>query len=232
MDGLDLKKVIVIGIDAASWNLIDPWIQEGELPFLQKIMQNGVSGNLKSSIPFITSPAWKCFSTGKNPGKLGVYYWFTFDRAKKEIRLCSSVSFKSKELWDYLSESGIRCGVINMPLTYPPKELNGIMISGIHAHDDSEYTYPKQLKKQLQTEYQYHIVPSHHYLEKDESVKEIKELFSKRFDVAIDLLKSEFIKKIGDNIEIEIKEVTEIKDKGPRIVSKVDRTKLNINKYI
>ncbi|MHA2399502.1 MAG: alkaline phosphatase family protein [Promethearchaeota archaeon] len=186
-----MKKVIVIGIDAGSWNLIDPWIKNNTLPILKKLVENGVSGNLESCIPFITSPAWKCYSTGKNPGRLGAFYWFDFDREKKEIKLCSSLSFKSKEIWDYLSESGYRCGIINMPLTYPPKEVNGIMISGIHAFDQSEYTYPPQLKQWLKKEYNYSISPSHHFLEKEKILNELTELFKNRFRIAGELFKRE-----------------------------------------
>ncbi len=186
-----MKKVIVIGIDAGSWNLIDPWINAGKLPFIKQLMERGVWGNLESCIPFITSPAWKCYSTGKNPGRLGAFYWFDFDRQKKEIKPCSSLSFKSEELWDYLSESGYRCGIINMPLTYPPKEVNGVMISGIHAFEWSNYTFPKKIKKGLQTKYNYKIMPAHHFLEEDKIVNELKEIFTTRFQVACDLLKNE-----------------------------------------
>jgi len=70
-----MTKVLVIGLDGATWDLIEPWAEEGKLPTFKMLMENGTWGELESCIPFVTYPAWKCYSTGKNPGRLGVY-WF------------------------------------------------------------------------------------------------------------------------------------------------------------
>ena len=72
-------KTIVIGLDGASFDLINPWLRAGKLPNLQSLMDNGVKGRLKSCLPPTTSPNWKCYSTGKNPGKLGMFWWENID---------------------------------------------------------------------------------------------------------------------------------------------------------
>lgn len=112
-------KVLVIGLDGATWNLLKPWSREGVLPTFKRLMEKGVYGNLRSSIPPVTFPAWKCYSTGKNPGKLGVYLFLKLDMENKKFYFYSSRDFKSKEVWDYLGGKGYKCGVINMPGTYP-----------------------------------------------------------------------------------------------------------------
>lgn len=185
-------KLLVMGLDAGTWNIIKPLIDDGKLPTLEKLVKSGAVGDLESSMPFFTSPAWKCYSTGKNPGKLGAYAWFNFDKKNKKLKLNNSTSFRGKELWDYLGENQFRCGVINMPQTYPVKDINGFMIAGLLAFDDSNYTMPKELKNTLKDKYNYKISPSYDlHIDTDEAIHEIKELIKMRFSVAIDMYKSE-----------------------------------------
>jgi len=183
-------RVCVIGIDGGTWNVIKPWLKD--LPNLSKLMNNSVWAEMESTYPFFTSPAWKCYSSGKNPGKLGAYAWFNLDLEKKEIKLNISSSFKGKEIWDWLSESGYKCVIINMPQTYPPKKVKGIMISGFPAFDWSDYTYPKDYKKKLIRKYDYKINPKHNLsLNKEKALQEIECLIRSRFRIAKDLLKDE-----------------------------------------
>ena len=76
-------KLVVIGLDSASWNVLMPLIEAGDLPTIERLMTTGVRGYLRSSVPPITFPAWKCYSTGKNPGKLGVYSFTGLDKERK-----------------------------------------------------------------------------------------------------------------------------------------------------
>jgi predicted AlkP superfamily phosphohydrolase/phosphomutase len=68
--------VIVIALDGATFDLLDPWLDEGVLPTLARLIAGGVSGRLSSTLPPITAPAWASFMTGKNPGKHGVFDFF------------------------------------------------------------------------------------------------------------------------------------------------------------
>jgi len=182
-----MVKVVVIGLDSACWEILDPWIKDDKLPTLKKLKEKGTYGDLKSSFPFMTAPAWKCYSTGKNPGKLGVFHWFKFDKGTKELKVNNSDSFDGKEIWDYLSNKKLKCGVINMPLTFPPKNIFGFMISGCHAFDWNEYTYPAELKSYIKKKFCYELSPKHHYINLEKVIPESKELIEKRFDVAFDL---------------------------------------------
>ena len=62
-------KAIVIGLDGASFKLIKPWIEEGVLPNIRKVIEKGVYGDMRSCLPPVTAPNWKCYSTEKNPGE-------------------------------------------------------------------------------------------------------------------------------------------------------------------
>jgi len=112
-------KVLVIGLDGATFNVLNPLMKEGKLPNIKKLVQNGVHGILRSSIPPATFPAWKCYSTGMKPPKLGGYYFLSFSEGKLR-----NPHLNVKEIWDYLSERNFRVCVINTPTTYPAKPVN------------------------------------------------------------------------------------------------------------
>lgn len=190
-----IHKTIVIGLDGGCFHVFKPWMDEGELPNLKKFFDEGVSGRLESCIPPITSPAWKCYTTGKNPGKLGVFWWRQVDRKNKKMIGSHSGLFKSRELWDYLSKAGYKVGVIGMPLTYPPKKVNGFMISGGPFAKEEDFTYPKELQDDLKSKFNYRLHPFEYptmgtWINK-EIVDDILQLISMRFDVAKYLLEKE-----------------------------------------
>jgi predicted AlkP superfamily phosphohydrolase/phosphomutase len=186
-----MVKVLVIGIDGASWNFIYKWIEKGKLPTFKKLMENGVWGDLESCVYYFTSPAWKCYSTGKNPGKLGAFSYWSFDKNTKELSLNLSTSFKSRDFWDILGNYGYKCGIVNMPLTYPPKKINGVLITGFPALEH-KYTYPPELEKELKR-YNYRVGHIGGLSEGDRALSEIRDMIKKRFLVSAHLLeKSHF----------------------------------------
>ncbi|KYK27619.1 hypothetical protein AYK20_02510 [Thermoplasmatales archaeon SG8-52-1] len=148
-------NMLVIGIDGACWPLIIKMIDAGELPNIKNLRENGVWGDMKSCIPPITYPAWKCYSTGKNPGKLGVFWWEYLDIENKKSIIPDSRSFDSKEIWDYLNDKDITTGIIGMPTTYPPKKVKGFMISGGPDVGEKDFTYPKSIEKEVKDKYGY-----------------------------------------------------------------------------
>ncbi|MHA1834575.1 MAG: alkaline phosphatase family protein, partial [Candidatus Baldrarchaeia archaeon] len=177
-------KVLVIGLDGGTWNIIKPLVEAGKLPTIAKLMREGCYGDLESSLPSVTYPAWKCYSTGKNPGKLGVYHFMGIDVRKRKSFFNSSNHFKSKELWDYLSQDNITCGVIGMPTTYPPKKINGFMVSEF-VPKEVGFTYPKELETELKNELDYSFEKnSYHNISKDIYLNECIKLIKQRFSAA------------------------------------------------
>jgi len=187
-----MRKNIVIGLDGANWNLIEPWIKKGELPNLKCLRENGCWGVSISQLPAVTCPNWKCYSTGKNPAKLGVFWWERVDREKKKLVGYDSRSFKSLEIFDYISKERLKVGVVNMPTTYPPKRLNGFMIAGPPDSAYNGYTFPKSLEQDLKRKYNYRVYPKVHISSREDIEKyfdEILSIIDLRFKVARDLLK-------------------------------------------
>ena len=146
-----MGKVIIIGLDGATFDLIKPWVNDGKLPCLANLIKNGVWGNLRSVIPTISGPAWVSFMTGKNPGKHGILGFTTnVDRNDEQAQLISSLHVKDETLWQVLSSHGKRVGVLNVPITYPPQKVNGFLISGFMTPPSAKvFTYPEELKRSI-----------------------------------------------------------------------------------
>jgi len=147
------NKVLFIGLDGASFNILMPWIGKGFLPMLKRLIEKGAYSILKSTIPPDTPPAWASIFTGKNPGKHGVYGFLELtpqlDEKSNEylFRVVNSRCRKSPAIWNILSKEGKRVIVINAPLTYPPESVNGVMISGFLTPSlMSSFVYPRWLK--------------------------------------------------------------------------------------
>src|SRR3989338_5260805 len=123
-----MTKTILIGIDGSRLDLIKKWVGEGSLPNMKKIIENSASGELRSILPGPhTAPAWVSFATGKNPGKHGISYML-MRKEDYELKIVSSRDVKAKALWEYMSDAGKFSCVLNVPMTYPPKPINGIIV--------------------------------------------------------------------------------------------------------
>jgi len=181
-----MGKVVAIGIDGAPWELVNRFIQNGSLPNLASLVEKGTSADLRSTIPAVTSPAWKCYSTGKNPGKLGAFWWTKVDFKAQKMTFVSSADFRGKDHWDYIAGSGERCVVINQPMTYPPpKEFHGIFVSGVPALENDDYTCPKELKADLVKRHGWRIAPEILLdIDPKRAIRSISRLIDARFDLA------------------------------------------------
>lgn len=184
-----MTQLLVIGLDGATWSLIKNFVKKGYLPTISKLMGEGIHGDLESSLPPVTFPAWKCYSTGKNPGKLGVYWWMNIDVTNKKHIVNNSKSFKSREIWDYFSEKGLPCCIVGMPTTYPPKKINGCMVSELPT-DELNYTYPFDLSAELKKEIGYNCNESnYHGADKLSVAHERSEMIKQRFSATKHLIK-------------------------------------------
>jgi predicted AlkP superfamily phosphohydrolase/phosphomutase len=149
MQALD-HKALVIGIDGGTFDIIRPLIRQGELPNLAALMTAGVSADLSSTIPPITAPAWVSFMTGKNPGQHGIFHFVGHIHRAYTGNILTATDIKAKTLWSLLSEHGQRLILVNSPFTYPPMEINGIMVCGFGTpSEDRPFTYPEGIYGEL-----------------------------------------------------------------------------------
>lgn len=144
------RKVAVFGLDGITFDLMQPWLDEGRLPNLAKLLSRGAQGRLRSTIPPVSASAWASFATGTNPGQHGLVD-FTYPAPDGyEINVSNGRTRAAPALWEIVSEAGGQAGVVSMPMTYPPRPLNGFMLcSFLTPAADSRYTYPEKLQDEL-----------------------------------------------------------------------------------
>jgi predicted AlkP superfamily phosphohydrolase/phosphomutase len=146
-----MQKVVVIGLDGATPQLLWPWAREGKLPTLARLIVKGVHGELRSTIPPLSPSAWSSFATGKNPGKHCVFDHVRRRPGSYELEPMNASKRQGKTLWHLLSDHGLNVGVVNVPGTYPPERVSGYMVTGMYTPSkESTYTFPASLAQELE----------------------------------------------------------------------------------
>jgi len=178
-------RVFVIGLDSAPPELLFGEFLE-DLPNIKKIIENSIFGPMKSCIPAITIPAWMVMATGKTPGELGLYgFRHRKGNSYKDMWIAHSLMVKEKAVWDYIADKGKKSVLVGVPPSYPPKPVNGCMISCFITPDSSvNYTYPKELKAEVEKlvgEYIFDVVFRKE--NRDAVIEEVQDMTEKRFEV-------------------------------------------------
>jgi predicted AlkP superfamily phosphohydrolase/phosphomutase len=147
------ERAVVIGLDGVAWHLLDPLIQEGHMPRLSALRGRGAWGVLDSTVPTYTPPAWTSAVTGVNPGRHGIYGFHAGNAQSERQELMHSGKIKAPALWEIANAQGARVGIYNLPLTYPPQELDGWMVSGMmtpgYGHRLKGFVFPHALEEQI-----------------------------------------------------------------------------------
>ncbi len=130
-------KILLVGWDAADWKIIDPLLAEGKMPFLQSLIDNGVRGNLATIQPILSPMLWTSIATGKRPFKHGIYGFTEAKPDRSGIRPVSSLSRKTKAIWNILHQSELRSNVVGWWPSHPAEPIDGTMISN-HFHRASK----------------------------------------------------------------------------------------------
>src|SRR2546426_5684380 len=144
-------RLLIVGLDAATFDLICPWIAEGKLPNLAALMKDGAWGRLASILPPITPAAWTSFMTGKNPGKHGIFHFVETEHGGYAMNYANATSRRSPTIWKLLNDAGYSVGTMNIPFTYPPEPLDGFQISGLDTPSESSpFIHPPSLRQELE----------------------------------------------------------------------------------
>ncbi len=151
-------KLLILGLDGATWDVLTPAIAKGWMPFLEELKAKGSYGNLESTFPYMTAPAWVSFYTGTDPRTHKVFDWGVRNR-DYHFNLINSTYIKNTKLWGILNQNGKRVAVINLPTTYPPEQLDGVMVTGMFTPGThAEYTFPAELKDQIKNEFPHYRI--------------------------------------------------------------------------
>lgn len=129
----DERKLLLIGLDGADWQLIRPLMERGELPVLSQMVSVGCSGNLRTLQPTLSPMLWNTIATGKRSYQHGIHGFTEIDPITEGIRPVSSTSRKCKAVWNILQQSGKRCHLLNWFASHPAEPLSGVVVSDLFS---------------------------------------------------------------------------------------------------
>jgi len=176
-----LGKLVVVGLDGATLDIMRPMFAEGRLKNFAKLSQRGATGVLTSTILPLSATAWNTFATGKNPGKHGIYDFSRRVPGTYQHAPTTSRDRGGRTLWQYASDAGRRCLIVNVPLTYPPEPVNGIMISGFpYPEKRRDFALPPETLDEVEKELGItHLhKPSPHFLKPGDERKLVDDMLA------------------------------------------------------
>jgi len=126
---LSKPKLLLIGWDAADWKIINPLIERGEMPTLERFLDGGVMGDMTTLEPILSPMLWNSIGTGKRADKHGILGFTEVDPDSGSVRPVTSTSRKAKALWNILSQRGFRSNVVSWFGGHPAEPINGAVVS-------------------------------------------------------------------------------------------------------
>ena len=195
-------KILIIGLDGADFRYIIPFLKSGELPHLKYLIENGSSSYfLSTEVPF-TAQAWSSLLTGCSPAVTGVIDGAVRKNNSYEIIPTHLKGFKGVPFWKILNHYGLKVGLVNVPMTYPPSKIEGYIISGFDTpRGKDDFCYPPSIGRTLKEKISalldkehyiaIHSNPHHQRIPLDEYIREIRN--------AVDLQK-EILGELIENI--------------------------------
>lgn len=174
---LENRKALIIGLDGVPCSLLNVYLQQGVMPGLRKILDQGFSLHpMNASIPAVSSVSWTSFATGVNPGEHGVYGFVDLRPQDYSLYFSNSRDIQAPSFWEILGKTDQRTStladhyrkkvqdpyrsiIFNLPHTYPAAPINGVLVSGFVAIDlkkavfpDSAYSYLRSVNYQIDVE--------------------------------------------------------------------------------
>jgi predicted AlkP superfamily phosphohydrolase/phosphomutase len=153
-------RTVLFGVDGLTFRVLHPLIERGDLPNFRKLSEKGCEAILESKYPPVTPAAWTSISTGMRPAAHGVYDFWEYEEEQSGLARNARVQTHrkgAKAIWNILSDYNKQVLVINVPVTYPPDTVNGVMVSGyLTPSSNVDFTYPVNFKEEL-----YRAVPDY-----------------------------------------------------------------------
>lgn len=132
------KRVLLIGWDAADWQVAAPLMDAGQMPHLESLVNHGVMGNISTLSPPLSPMLWTSIATGKRPYKHGIHGFAETDPKTGAVRPITTLGRKCKALWNILTQSGLKSNVVGWWPSFPAEPINGVMVSN-HFQEAPEY---------------------------------------------------------------------------------------------
>jgi len=143
-------RVLVIGLDGVPHSLLTELMDRGAMPNLAEIAASGDLRPAESTQPTVSCAAWTSFVTGVNPGTHGVFGFVDREPGSYRQYITGTRYVRAPQVWRILGERGRRVIIMNVPVTSPPPEINGLLVSGFLAPKLEGATHPPELAARLQ----------------------------------------------------------------------------------
>jgi predicted AlkP superfamily phosphohydrolase/phosphomutase len=126
------RPTLLLGLDGASFSVLEPLWRRGDMPFLAGLVDGGVRAELQALPPWLTAPSWTSLFTGRSSGHHGIFDFVRISRAAggMQYRMATSSDVQSETVWSMASRHGRRVVSLNFAVTFPPKPINGVTIPG------------------------------------------------------------------------------------------------------
>ncbi len=144
------RQVVVISIDGTPYSLLQRLMAAGHMPHFSQLVREGDFHELRSVYPAISSVAWSSFMTGQNPAKHGIFGFVDRQPGTLKTFVLTARHMQSRTLWEVLSAAGKRVLVMNVPVTYPPRPVNGILVGDFLSPDLQKAAYPPSIAPELE----------------------------------------------------------------------------------
>lgn len=142
-------ETLLIGLDGACRDVLDPLFDAGRLPTLAGLFDRGVVDSLESQIPPWTPSAWPSLYTGVNPGRHGAFDFLAFDGY--DWGLVNRSHVREHALWELLDRHGRSSVVVNVPVTGPPRPFDGALVPG-YVSPEPPTCHPEGLLERIEAE--------------------------------------------------------------------------------
>ncbi|MHC4705274.1 MAG: alkaline phosphatase family protein, partial [Planctomycetota bacterium] len=139
-------RLIIIGLDGVPYSMLQDFTRSGIMPNTAELISRGLFREMRSSVPEVSSVAWSSIITGENPGRHSIFGFTDLSPDSYRIRFPNFNDLKSPPFWNLAGGKSI---IVNVPSTYPVKEMNGVHISGFVSIDIDRSVYPASLIPQL-----------------------------------------------------------------------------------
>lgn len=177
------QKVVVLGLDGATFQLIKPLVEEGRMPNMKRLLEQGTHGILRSTVPALTGPAWTTFATGKNPGKHGIIDFLLPQDSLGSMKIATSKDIKSKTILEMMEEEDKTPITINLPQTWPPRGKH-ICVTGLLTQG-TKFIYPEGIEEEIPELKKYRLTPREDLRvrgQDDEYVEDVLKLEKERWE--------------------------------------------------
>ncbi|MGH2449006.1 MAG: alkaline phosphatase family protein, partial [Chloroflexota bacterium] len=144
-------RLFLLGLDGSPLPLLRELMKAGDLPNLARLFEQGSAVEMNSSLPDVSAVAWTSINTGKNPAKHGIYGFVDRKPGTDQLEVMTAAHVRAKNLWQVASDAGKRAVAINVPLSYPPQQINGVVVSDFLAPSLDKAVYPPFLATPLKS---------------------------------------------------------------------------------